>query len=158
MRSYIGLIHKAADSDFVVFFPDFPGLVAAGPTLDEARSAADEALSIRIAGLADAGDTIPEPLSLGEVMSVPANREGIAFLISVRTEQPRAIRVNVTMPEDVLAQFDRFAETHGFTRSGLLTQAAKKLLAAPERQFNWIAATPGCDGQCAHAPLPTSEG
>jgi len=25
MRSYIGLIHKASDSEFGVTFPDFPG-------------------------------------------------------------------------------------------------------------------------------------
>jgi metal-responsive CopG/Arc/MetJ family transcriptional regulator len=33
------------------------------------------------------------------------------------------------MPEDVLAQLDKYAQAHGFTRSRLLTQAVKKLLA-----------------------------
>jgi hypothetical protein len=37
--------------------------------------------------------------------------------------------VNVTPPADVLEQIDRYAESHGFTRSGLLTQAAKKMMA-----------------------------
>lgn len=39
------------------------------------------------------------------------------------------MRVNVTLPEDVLEQIDRYAEAHGFTRSGLLAQAARKLIA-----------------------------
>ena len=61
-------------------------------------------------------------------MSDPDNRSGVAILVSVKTEQPKAIRVNVTLPEDVLAQIDRYAEAHGFTRSGLLAQAARKLM------------------------------
>ena len=33
MGNYIGLIHKEADSDYGVSFPDFPGAVTAGTTL-----------------------------------------------------------------------------------------------------------------------------
>lgn len=35
------------------------------------------------------------------------------------------VRVNVTFPEDVLAEIDRYAEQHGLTRSGFLAVAAK---------------------------------
>ena len=129
MRSYIGLIRKDADANFGVSFPDFPGVITAGATLDHARSAAEETLALHITGLTEAGEAIPKPSTLDDVMSDPDNRDGVAVLVFIKTEQPRAIRVNVTMPEDVLAQFDKFAEAHGFTRSGLLTQAAKKLLA-----------------------------
>jgi predicted RNase H-like HicB family nuclease len=45
MRSYIGLIHKAADGDFGVSFPDFPNVTATGATLDDARAVAEEALA-----------------------------------------------------------------------------------------------------------------
>jgi predicted RNase H-like HicB family nuclease len=128
MRSYIGLIHKDADSDFGVSFPDFPGVVTAGTTLDDARGMAEEALALHIDGLAEDGEAIPEPSSLEEVMSDPDNRSGVAILVSVKTEQPKAVRVNVTLPGDVLEQIDKYAEAHGFTRSGFLTQAAKKLM------------------------------
>jgi predicted RNase H-like HicB family nuclease len=128
MRSYIGLIHKDADSDFGVSFPDFPGVVTAGTTLDEARGMAEEALALHIEGLTEDGEAIPEPSSLEEVMSDPDNRSGVAILVSVKTEQPKAVRVNVTLPGDVLEQIDKYAEAHGFTRSGFLTQAAKKLM------------------------------
>jgi predicted RNase H-like HicB family nuclease len=129
MRSYIGLIHKAADGDFGVTFPDFPGVITAGGTLDEARCAAQETLALHIAGLADNGEAMPVPSTLENVMSDPGNRNGVAVLMCIKTEQARAIRVNVTMPEDVLTQLDRYAAAHGFTRSRLLTQAAKRLLA-----------------------------
>src|ERR1700737_2410047 len=125
MRNYIGLIHKDADSDFGVSFPDFPGVVTAGTNLDDARAMAEEALTLHIEGLAEDGEAIPEPSALEEVMSDPDNRTGVAILVSIKTAQSKAIRVNVTLPGDVLEQIDRYAEAHGLTRSGLLTQAAK---------------------------------
>ena len=51
MSQYIGLIHKDADSDYGVSFPDFPGAVTAGSTLDEARAMAEEALPFHIDGM-----------------------------------------------------------------------------------------------------------
>jgi len=128
MPSYIGLIHKDANSDFGVSFPDFSGVITAGVTLDDARAMAEEALALHVEGMVADGEAIPEPSTLEEVMSDPDNRSGVAILVSVKTEQPKAIRVNVTLPEDVLAQIDRDAEAHGFTRSGLLAQAARKLM------------------------------
>ena len=128
MRSYIGLIHKDAESDFGVSFPDFPGVVTAGSTLDEARVMAEEALAFHVAGLAEDDAVIPEPSTLEDIMSDPDNRSGVAILVSLKAEQPKAVRVNVTLAADVLEQIDRYAEAHGFTRSGFLTQAAKKLM------------------------------
>jgi len=128
MRSYIGLIHKDADSHFGVSFPDFPGVITAGTSLDDARAMAEEALTFHIEGLAADEEAVPEPSALEEIMSDPDNRSGVAILVSVKTDQPKAVRVNVTLPGDVLEQIDKFAEAHGFTRSGFLTQAAKKLM------------------------------
>jgi predicted RNase H-like HicB family nuclease len=47
MCQFIALIHKDADSDYGVSFPDLPGCVTAGATLDEARDMAAEALHWR---------------------------------------------------------------------------------------------------------------
>ncbi|TMJ61268.1 MAG: type II toxin-antitoxin system HicB family antitoxin [Alphaproteobacteria bacterium] len=127
MRNYIGLIHKDADSHFGVSFPDFPGVITAGTSLDDARAMAEEALTFHIGGLVEDGEAIPEPSALEDVMSDPDNRSAVAILVSVKSE-PKVVRVNVTLPGDVLDQIDRFAEAHGYTRSGFLTQAAKKLM------------------------------
>ena len=61
-------------------------------------------------------------------MTNPENRSGVAILVSVKDDQPKIVRVNVTLPGDVLEQIDKYAETHGYTRSGLLTQAAKRMI------------------------------
>ncbi|MEH2622072.1 putative RNase H-like HicB family nuclease [Bradyrhizobium sp. AZCC 1719] len=130
MRNYIGLIHKDADSHFGVSFPDFPGVITAGTSLDDARAMAEEALTLHIEGLVEDGEAIPEPSALEAVMSDPNNQSGVAILVSVKNEQPKTVRINVTLPEDILGQIDKFAEAHGYTRSGFLAQAAKKLMEA----------------------------
>jgi predicted RNase H-like HicB family nuclease len=85
MRNYIGLIHRDADSHFGVSFPDFPGVITAGTSLDDARAMAVEALALHIDGLVEDGDVIPEPLALEKVMSDPDSRVGAAILVAVNT-------------------------------------------------------------------------
>ena len=96
MRNYIGLIHKDVDSDFGVSFPDFPGVITAGTTLDDARAMAEEALLFHIEGIVEDGQTIPEPSTLEQIMSDPENRTGVAMLVSVKTEPPKAYWENFT--------------------------------------------------------------
>ncbi|HEY0328379.1 MAG TPA: type II toxin-antitoxin system HicB family antitoxin [Rhodopseudomonas sp.] len=45
MPHYIALIHKDPDSCYGVSFPDIPGVITAGDTLDEALQQASEVLS-----------------------------------------------------------------------------------------------------------------
>jgi predicted RNase H-like HicB family nuclease len=128
MRSYIALIHKDPHSEFGVSFPDFPGCISAGATLDEARTNAEEALAFHVEGMAEDGDAIPEPSSLEQIMADPENRDAVAVLIPLREHAARTVRVNITLPEATLAEIDRYAEAHGFTRSGFLAQAAKRAI------------------------------
>jgi predicted RNase H-like HicB family nuclease len=128
MRQYIALIHKQDESDYGVSFPDFPGVITAAATLDDARVLAEEALAFHIEGLIEDDEAIPEPSSLEALMKDRRNRDGVAILVPAKTKSGKVVRVNITLPEDVLADIDRYAEGHGFTRSGFLTQAAKRVL------------------------------
>jgi predicted RNase H-like HicB family nuclease len=126
MREYIALIHKDADSDYGVSFPDLPGCVTAGVDLDDARRMAEEALHLHLEGMEEDHAPIPEPSSLEAVMADRENRSGVAILVKALQKAARAVRVNVTMPEDDLEQIDHFAAEHGYTRSGFLLRAAKR--------------------------------
>ncbi|HZZ60535.1 MAG TPA: type II toxin-antitoxin system HicB family antitoxin [Roseiarcus sp.] len=130
MRQYIAIIHKEPESDYGVSFPDLPGCVTAGATLDEARDMAAEALALHLDGLAEDGEPAPEPSSLETVMGDPDNRSGVAILVPAPPSAAKFVRVNVTIPEDVLAAIDAYAQEHGLTRSGFLATAAKKAMAA----------------------------
>jgi predicted RNase H-like HicB family nuclease len=132
MRNYIGFIHKDPDSDYGVSFPDFPGVITAGTDLDEARRMAQEALEFHVEGMIADGEAIPEPSSLEAVMADPENRDGVAVLIPLKTTARKAVRLNITLPEDVLTAIDAYAEAHGMTRSGFLAQAARRQMSGDE--------------------------
>jgi predicted RNase H-like HicB family nuclease len=127
MANYIGIIHKDPDSDYGVSFPDFPGCITAGLDLDDARTMAEEALAFHVEGMMEDGEPIPEPSSLEAVMADPVAREGVAILVPLRIVV-KSVRVNITVPEDALREIDAYAEREGFTRSGFLVTAAKKVM------------------------------
>lgn len=133
MRDYIALIHKDAESDFGVSFPDLPGCVTAGSTLEEARAMAQEALALHLQGLAEDGEAIPEPSALDAIMAERENRDAVAAMIPGPRGVVKALRISVTFPEDVLGEVDRYAEAHGFTRSGFLQAAAKRAIKEDEQ-------------------------
>ncbi len=49
------------DDGYGVVFPDFPGCVSCGETLETAASAGAEALSLHVAAMLQAGEAIPMP-------------------------------------------------------------------------------------------------
>ena len=128
MSEYIALIHKEPSSDYGVSFPDFPGCITAGVTLDEAQREAVEALALHIDGMIEDGESIPEPASLDAVMAQRENRDAVAFLVPLPVRQARAVRVNITLPEDVLAEVDRAAGLQGLSRSAVLARAARRAM------------------------------
>jgi predicted RNase H-like HicB family nuclease len=128
-RAYIALLRKDGTSDYGVEFPDFPGCVTAGSTLEEARRMAAEALAGHIDRMIEAGEAVPEPSELDAIMADADTAGAVAFLVPAPERQPRAVRVNITLPEDVLAAIDAYAEAHGQTRSGFIAAASKKAIA-----------------------------
>lgn len=125
MAAYIGLLRKVPESDFGVSFPDFPGCVTAGVTLDEAYRMAEEALSAHIDFMAEDGDPIPQPSSLEAVMADPENQDAIPFLVRVTQPKGRVLRLNISLDEHLVAEIDAKAAQLGKTRSGFLADAAR---------------------------------
>jgi predicted transcriptional regulator/predicted RNase H-like HicB family nuclease len=128
-RNFIALIHKEADSDYGVSFPDLPGCVTAGVDLDDARGLAEEALALHLEGMEADHDSIPEPSSLEAIMQDRENRDAVAILVKAPAKVAKAVRINITVPEDELEEIDRYAAEQGYSRSGFLVHAAKKLAA-----------------------------
>jgi len=124
MATYIALLRKDPDSDYGVDFPDFPGCITAGSSLEEARVMAAEALGIHVEGMIEDGEAIPEPSSLDAVMADDHNHDAVAFIVDVPVQRSRVVRVNVTLPEDLLEQIDRVSRN----RSRFLAEAARERL------------------------------
>ncbi len=126
MANYIALIHNDSDSDYGVSFPDFPGCVTAGVTIDEAKDMAQEALSGHMKLMKEFGEVISDPSSLEKVIACSENEDVIAFfIVSVQEKKSKKVRVNITVPEEDLNQIDSFASQHGMSRSAFLLKAAQ---------------------------------
>ncbi len=74
---------KKKTADYGVMFPDFPGCVFGGKTMDEALENAREGLIFHIAGLLDDGEILPEPSSLEELLGNKENQIAIPALIRI---------------------------------------------------------------------------
>ena len=124
MASYIALLRKDPRSDYGVDFPDFPGCITAGRTLEEARRMAAEALAFHVDGMREDGDVIPPPSPIDAIMADRHNRDAIAFLVDLPAKSRRAVRINISLPEDVVQSIDRVAAN----RSRFLADAARERL------------------------------
>ena len=63
---YVSFIHQN-DASYGVSFPDFPGCVAVGETVEEAVRRGCEALAFHVEGLYEDGDSIPPPRSIDAI-------------------------------------------------------------------------------------------
>jgi predicted RNase H-like HicB family nuclease len=120
---YIAYLHKDKGSDYGVSFPDFPGCITAGRTLEEARELAVEALTLHMAGMVEDGDALPEPSTLDQLAKDPAMRGAVAFLVSAEAPE-KTVRVNITARESQIEAIDRLARKAGMTRSAYMVQSA----------------------------------
>jgi predicted RNase H-like HicB family nuclease len=88
-RFYIALIHKDRGSDFGVSFPDFPGCVTAGTTVEEAFSLAKEALAGHIETMIESGL---------EILSLPGDPIASVSRYAKLGDSERIILVPVALP------------------------------------------------------------
>lgn len=128
MKSYIAILHKDKDSDYGVSFPDFPGCVSAGSSLEEAKDMAREALPFHVQGMQADGETVPEPMSLDAVHRLENARDAQAFFLVEVPIEDQIVRANITVPKGLLDRIDRYARAHHLSRSAFLTQAAQRVL------------------------------
>jgi predicted RNase H-like HicB family nuclease len=134
MPNYIAVVHKEPASDYGVSFPDFPGCITAGKSIDEAKDMAYEALLLHLEGLREDGEPLPAPTNLEDIVADPENADAVAFLvISVPDPHGKAKRINITIPEDTLRRVDATAKRRGLSRSSFLTRAAQAVMEQESR-------------------------
>jgi len=133
---YIAYLHKDRKSDFGVSFPDFPGCVTAGKTLDEARRLAPQALALHIQGMMEDGELIPEASTIDDLADDSALKGAVAFLVKVDISE-KAERFNITARKSQMKEIDRLAEREGMTRSAYMVSSALARKAISTRNQSW---------------------
>ncbi|TBW33372.1 ribbon-helix-helix protein, CopG family [Siculibacillus lacustris] len=131
MAQAYALIHEA-DGAFGISFPDFPGCVAGGDSVEDVLIRGRATLAFHVAGMVEDGAPMPLLRSHAGLRADPdfvADAEG-ATLVLIPVDLPtRAVRVNVSIDETLLDQIDRAAQARGETRSGFLAAAARARVA-----------------------------
>ncbi|MCQ4163006.1 type II toxin-antitoxin system HicB family antitoxin [Roseomonas sp. GC11] len=128
IRYYVAILERLRDG-FSVHFPDIGGCTSAGNTVEEAAANAEQALAMHLGSMLRDGDDIPPPRPIEQIPHDPEVDEYMRLL--VRADLPgKAIRINITMDEGLLAAVDAAAKRQGQTRSGFLAEAARVALRA----------------------------
>ena len=129
MSNYIAVVHKDSSSDFGVSFPDFTGCITGGKSIDVVKDLASEALSGHIKIMREFGEKIPNPTKLDDIVADQDYADAIAFFVVSAPEiKSKTVRVNITLPEDILHQIDVTARKRGMSRSSFLTHAAQNVI------------------------------
>jgi predicted RNase H-like HicB family nuclease len=117
---YPVVIHKDKTSDYGVTVPDLPGCFSAGETMEAALDNVVEAIECHLEGLLFDGEPIPEAHSIEKHQHYSDYADGTWALVMVDLSKlaSKAKRINITLPERVLALVDEQARRDGETRSG----------------------------------------
>lgn len=132
MVAIVAVIHGNAGA-YGISFPDFPGCVSGGRTVDEALRRGRETLAAHVAFLLAEGKALPDIRDLDAIRADPALAEDFSDATLVTAIdldlRGKSVRVNVSLDEKLLARIDRAAEAEGESRSRFLAEAARKRLA-----------------------------
>ena len=129
---YVAFVHKDPERAYGISFPDFPGCVSVGDTMDEVIANGTEALGFHVRGMEADGDIIPQPRSLEEIthdVEVIEELEGASFaLVPLVRDLGSTTRINVSLDLGLLKAIDDEARSRGQTRSAFIASAARREL------------------------------
>jgi len=134
MRKAYYAVFIPDDGKVSVLFPDVPGCLTWGDTMEHAFAMAIDALEGHLEALADDGDPIPEPSGRAEAwakfeadcssMSDPVPSAALLQMVPAPDLDTSSVRINVSIRRTLLDRIDRKAAASGMTRSGFLAAAA----------------------------------
>ena len=128
MARYPAVLRHEDDTDYAVSFPDLPGCVAVGTSPEDALRAAEEALTFHLEGLTRERIAAPTPQALHDLMNGSRPDNCVLLVLSGRPPKAPAVRVNITLDKNLLAEIDEAAAEAGTTRSGFLAEAARRVM------------------------------
>lgn len=131
MSRYVALVDGEAGA-YGVSFPDLPGCVAMGGTVDEALTHAAEALRDWI-NVTEETAVVPPPRALEEVRrdadTLEALREGASLaVVPLVRDTGRPAKANLSIDAGILAALDEEAARRKLTRSALVELMARRML------------------------------
>ncbi|MCF6200217.1 MAG: type II toxin-antitoxin system HicB family antitoxin [Hyphomicrobiaceae bacterium] len=116
-RIYYPAMFEKTDDGYSVFFPDLPGCVSAGVSLEKAFIEAHDALSLHTDGMREDGEALPSPSSIDKL----EKDDSIDTVMLVGVNVPeKTKRINITLDEAIIESIDKVTGN----RSRFLADAA----------------------------------
>lgn len=123
---YALYVWKDANSTYGATFPDLPGVNTTVDDLHDLNQAAQEAVETMYEGEAH----IPAASAIEQWMRDPDYADGYWMVVDIDLWKvnTKPLRLNISLPESLLRDIDRYAKSRHLTRSGFLAQAAMKAM------------------------------
>jgi predicted RNase H-like HicB family nuclease len=134
MTRYVALV-EGERASFGLIFPDLPGCVAMGKTMDEVVRLGTEALSEWVIDVVSDGLKLPRARTMDQLFKDPEVQEDLArgsvfVSIPLILDCGRSARANISLDAGLLNAVDEEAQRHGVTRSAFLAAAAREKIKA----------------------------
>ena len=112
-----------------ITFPDFPGCFSAADNVEDIPAMIQEAVEAHFAD----GEAVPPASSLADLSKNPEYQGGAWMLaeIDLTKLSTKSVRLNISLPENLIQMIDAHAKKNHVTRSGFLAQAASKAIKEP---------------------------
>jgi predicted RNase H-like HicB family nuclease len=106
-----------------VVFPDFPGCFSAADHWEDLPAMIQEAVEAHFGG---ESELIPKPTPIEKLVKNPEYTGGVWMLVNIDLSKvnTKSIRLNVSLPENLVHKIDEAATAMHMTRSGFLASAA----------------------------------
>lgn len=123
-------VHVGTDKEaHGVVFPDFPGCFSAADEWSELPAAIQEAVEAHFHGEPEA---VPAPTPLEALAARPDYQGGVWMLVDIDLSriETKPVRLNISLPSNLVQQIDAYVSANHLTRSGFLAKAAQQAMNA----------------------------
>lgn len=110
-----------------VVMPDFPGCFSGADEWEDLPRRIQEAVEVYFEG---EDLEIPAPTPLEQVARDPEYRDGVWMLVEIDLTKvsTKSVRVNISLPANLISKIDSYAQSHHMSRSGFIAHAAEEVL------------------------------
>lgn len=126
---YVAFLHTDEDGGWGISFPDFPGAISDGDTVDEAIRRGEQVLAFHVEGMMADRLPVPKPRSVDAILADPDLAEWRADAqiahVALIVDRGSPKRVNISLDPGLLEAIDAEATRRGMTRSAFLSSAAR---------------------------------
>lgn len=118
------------ESNWSIIFPDFPGVTSVAETFAAVMRQAKDALATAVEDMEQDGEALPPSIEEDALPDYDrtAFHDPRTLLVPVETTG-RALRVNISLDEGLLARIDDVSKRTGLSRSALLARGARMVIA-----------------------------